>query len=212
MNRRVLRQLGNWDAMRAGLRWDIPDFYNIAERCCDSWAAIAPDQVAIVHVDGARGRVEWTYGQLKRASDGLAASLRARGVGCGDRVAVLLAQCPEVMITHMAVYKLGAVVLPLFTLFGPDALAYRLADSGARAVVTDAGQLDKVMALAGELPELREVYCIDGGPAPVCAFWDEVEAGRFDAPVQTRAEDPAVLIYTWARRATPRGCCTRIAS
>ena len=132
MNRRVLRQLGNWDAMRDGLRWDIPDFYNIAERCCDSWAAIAPDQVAIVHLDGAGGRVEWTYSQLKRASDGLAASLSARGVGRGDRVAVLLAQCPEVMITHMAVYKLGAVVLPLFTLFGPDALAYRLADSGAR--------------------------------------------------------------------------------
>jgi len=205
VDRRVLGQLGDWAAMRAGFRWDIPEFYNIAERCCDSWAAFAPDRVAIIHVDEAGGRREWTYAALKRASDGLAASMRARGVGPGDRVAVLLAQCPEVLISHMAAYKLGAVVLPLFVLFGPDALAYRLRDSGARVVVTDGGNLDKVMGLRADLPELHEVYCIDGGAPLVRGFWDEVEISPEFQPVATRAEDPACLIYTSGTTGDPKG-------
>ena len=191
--------------MRAGFRWDLPQHFNIAEQCCDSWARAAPDKTAIVHIDGDGARKVWTYRQLKRASDGLAASLKARGVGFGDRVAVLLAQCPEALITHMAAYKLGAVVLPLFTLFGPDALAYRLADSGARAVVTDAANLQKVLELRPDLPELREVYCIDGAAASVHGFWDEVEASPNFNPVATLADDPACLIYTSGTTGEPKG-------
>ena len=201
----MLRQIGDWPAMRAGFGWAVPEHFNIAERCCDSWAAIAPEKVAIVHIGGDGGRQEWSYGQLKRASDGLAASLRARGVGFGDRVAVLLAQCPEALITHMAAYKLGAVVLPLFTLFGPDALAYRLRDSGARALVTDAANLGKVLELQADLPELGEIYCTDGAAPPVRAFWDEVEVASDFVPVATRAEDPACLIYTSGTTGDPKG-------
>ncbi len=189
--------------MRAGFRWRIPARFNIAERCCDSWAAAEPDRVAVVHVGGER-RV-WTYGQLKRASDGLAASLRARGVARGDRVAVLLAQSPEVLVAHMAVLKLGAVVLPLFTLFGPDALRYRLADSGARAVVTDSENLPKIMELRGDLDDLHEVYSVDGGADPVRDFGAEIAAARGFAPVDTAAEDPAVLIYTSGTTGDPKG-------
>ncbi|MCG6901968.1 MAG: AMP-binding protein [Rhodobacter sp.] len=191
--------------MRARFRWQVPQRFNIAERCCDSWAREFSDRVAIVHLDGAGARQEWSYGRLKRASDGLAASLRARGVGFGDRVAVLLAQCPEVMIAHMAAYKLGAVVLPLFTLFGPDALDYRLRDSGARALVTDGDNLDKVMALRAGLPDLAEIYCIDRAAAPVRTFWDEVETASAFQPVDTLAEDPACLIYTSGTTGDPKG-------
>ncbi|KMW56397.1 Acetyl-coenzyme A synthetase [Candidatus Rhodobacter oscarellae] len=190
--------------MRAGFSWDIPAAYNIAERCCDSWAARQPDRVAIVDLSGG-ARAEWTYGQLKRASDGLAASLRARGVRQGDRVAVLLPQSPEVLITHLAAHKLGAIILPLFTLFGADALAYRLADSGAAAVVTDAANLDKLMALRPELPSLSEVYCTDAAAEPVRAFWDEIEAAQGLTPARTGAEDPACLIYTSGTTGDPKG-------
>jgi len=206
MSRRVLPRIGDWGAMRDGFSWRIPRAFNMAERCCDSWAIADPSRLAIRHIGADGVGVDWSFGQLKRASDGLAASLRARGVGRGDRVAVLLAQCPEVLITHMAVYKLGAVVLPLFTLFGPDALAYRLADSGACAVVTDAGNLDKVMALRPELPELREVYSIDAAKAPVRDFRDEIDraSGAF-TPEVTLAEDPALLIYTSGTTGSPKG-------
>jgi len=204
MQRRLLPEIGDWAAMRAGFRWDVPEYYNIAERCCDSWALDNPDKVAIIHIEADGARRVWTYGELKRASDGLAASLRARGVQRGDRVAVLLAQCPEVLISHMAAYKLGAVILPLFVLFGSDALAYRLRDSGARAVVTDVENLGKVQALRDELPELAEVYSVDGG-ADARGFWPEIDSASGFEPVVTRAGDAACLIYTSGTTGDPKG-------
>jgi acetyl-CoA synthetase len=112
-------------------------------------------------------------------------------------VAILLPQCPEVMITHFAAMKLGAIVLPLFTLFGSDALAFRLSDSGAKAVVTDAENLGKVLALKPGLPDLAEVYATGPAAAPVRAFWSEIEVAA-ETPARERvgAEDPAVLIFT----------------
>ena len=102
LKRQVFSDIGDWSRMRSKHRWNVPQHYNIAQQCCDSWATAAPDKVAIIHVAGDGVRRTLTYSQLKRASDGLAASLRSRGVMRGDRVAVLLAQCPEVIITHMA--------------------------------------------------------------------------------------------------------------
>ncbi|MDJ0626906.1 MAG: AMP-binding protein [Rhodobacter sp.] len=204
-SRRVLPRIGDWAGMRAGFRWRVPAKFNIAERCCESWARRAPGRAAVTHIGADGSRTVWTYGQLKRASDGLAASFRARGVARGDRVAVLLAQSPEVLVTHMAVYKLGAVILPLFTLFGPDALRYRLADSGARALVTDAANLDKVIALQSDLPELDEIYCLDGGAPPVRDFLAEIAAGHGIEPVDTAADDPALLIYTSGTTGDPKG-------
>ena len=64
--------------------------------------------------------------------------MRERGVGRGDRVAVLLPQGAAVPVAHVAIYKLGAVALPLAALFGVDALSYRLRDAGAKALVTNA--------------------------------------------------------------------------
>ncbi|WP_172300018.1 AMP-binding protein [Pseudoruegeria sp. HB172150] len=192
--------------MRAGFRWDVPARFNIARVCCDDWAARPADRVAVTHLGEDGSRQVWTFAQLKAASDALAASFRARGVGQGDRVAVLLAQSPEVLISHFATWKLGAVALPLFVLFGPDALAYRLRDSGAKLVVTDAANLDKVMDLRAELPELAEIYCVDGGPDPVRDLHAEIAAANAPiTPVDTAADDPAVLIYTSGTTGDPKG-------
>jgi len=121
-------------------------------------------------------------------------------------VAILLPQCPEVMITHFAAMKLGAIVLPLFTLFGSDALAFRLSDSGAKAVVTDAENLAKVLALRLELPDLAEVFSTDAATAPARDFWSEIDAASDAlAAVPVGAEDPAVLIYTSGTTGSPKG-------
>ncbi|MDF0602910.1 AMP-binding protein [Psychromarinibacter sp. C21-152] len=191
--------------MRAGFRWSVPARFNMGEACCDSWARADPTREAVVHLRGDGAVERWSYADLKRASDGLAASFRARGVGRGDRVGVFLAQAPEVLIAHLACYKLGAVALPLFALFGPDALAYRLGDSGARAVVTDADGLEKVMDLAPGLPELAAVYAVGGGAAPVRDFHGEIAAAGAFEPVETAADDPAVLIYTSGTTGDPKG-------
>lgn len=203
--RRAIAGPADWDTLRADFRWNVPADFTIARTCCDDWAARAPDRTAIFHI-GESGTRAWSYGDLKRASDRLANSLRERGVERGDRVAIVLPQCPEVMITHFAAMKLGAIVLPLFTLFGEDALSFRLADSGAKVAVTDGENLEKLLALRHDLPDLAEIYCTAAAQPPVRAFWDEIDAAA-DAftPVAAGAEDPAVLIYTSGTTGSPKG-------
>ena len=205
-NRRLIRDIGNWAAMRTAFRWNVPERFNIAQACCDSWARAQPDKTAIIHVGGDGVATPWKFAQLKDASDRLAVSLAARGVRPGDRVAVLLAQCPEVLISHFAVMKLGAIVLPLFALFGEDALRYRLRDSGAVALVTDPENLDKVQASRAGLPALREVYVTGPAAAPARGFWADIKAARDDlVPADTLADEPAVLIYTSGTTGPPKG-------
>ncbi|GIT92521.1 AMP-dependent synthetase [Jannaschia pagri] len=178
--------------MRAAFTWTIPEQFNIAHGCCDSWAEAEPDRIAIL--DLSDGRRTWTYGALKDASDRLAGVLSRAGVGRGDRVALLLPQQAEVMVAHFAAMKLGAISLPLFGLFGPEALEYRLRDSAARAVVSDATGLAKLSGL--DLPELSLRLDV--------ATWD-LSGAPLGAAVQTLAEDPAMMIYTSGTTGTPKG-------
>jgi len=205
-DRRLIRSGGGWEAMRAGFRWSIPARFNMAEACCDSWARAEPGRRAIIHLHGDGTVDEWTYGRLAAASDRLANALAAAGVGPGDRVAILLPQCPEVAITHFAAWKLGAVTLPLFTLFGPDALRYRLADSGAKAVVTDPENLSKLDEIRGDLADLAEIFVTADVAAPFRAFWEEIARASGEMrPAPTQADDPAVLIYTSGTTGPPKG-------
>ena len=116
----------------------MPARYNIGVDVCDRWAAARAGRLAILHVqpDGREDAI--TYGWLRETSNRLANVLRAHGVARGDRVAILLPQAPEVAAAHIAIYKLGAVALPIAILFGPDALSYRLQNSGAKALITNA--------------------------------------------------------------------------
>ncbi|MFC2968178.1 AMP-binding protein [Acidimangrovimonas pyrenivorans] len=210
MDRRLFRVRpesddSDWASLRTGFRWSIPAHFNIAEMCCDSWAREEPDRVALIDLAGGGAR-EWTYGQLKDASDRLANAFRARGLKKGDRVGVLLPQGAAVPIAHFAAQKLGAVALPLFTLFGAEALTYRLSDSAAKIVVTDGENLDKLMALRPDLPELAEVYSIDGAAGEARDLWAEIAAASPEiTPEPTLAEDPAVLIYTSGTTGAPKG-------
>src|SRR6056297_74311 len=205
-DRRLFRRRAGWQDLRDGFKWTIPARMNIAHLCCDSWAATRPDRVAVVHRHADGRRDSWTYGQLQRASDALAVALRAQGVGPGDRVAVLLPQHPAVLVTLFATLKLGAIALPLFTLFGEDALSYRLSDSSARAVVTDAATLDRVMALRPHLPALQTLITTGPAMAPALAFDDLIARdARGFRPADTAADDPAVMIYTSGTTGPPKG-------
>ncbi len=204
--RRLIPKIGNWQEMRAAFQWNVPEIFNISERCCDSWALQEPGKTALIHVPETGDVQNWSYGQLKEASDRFANVLAARGIGQSDRVAVLLAQCPEVMITHFAVMKLGAVVLPLFTLFGVDALRYRLKDSGAKAVISDAENVEKLIEIWPDLPKLASLFSIAPATQPVRNFWQDIKTANSNlTPLQTRADDPAVLIYTSGTTGPPKG-------
>lgn len=202
MTRSLVQWRGDWEATCAGFRWTIPETFNIAERCCDSWANSDPDRTALI----VPGGQDWTFAALKDASDRFANVLVAHGIGRGDRVAVLLPQAPEVMITHFAAMKLGAVSLPLFTLFGTDALAYRLADSGAKAVVTHSEGVEKLDAIAAETPQLKAIFNIDATATGSQDFWAMTKrASSALVPARTKANDPAMMIYTSGTTGDPKG-------
>ncbi len=205
MNRRLLTDFGDWEQTLSAFQWNVPEHFNIAERCVTSWARENPDRLALIDVNADGEQRRWSYGALEAASNRFANVLRAAGVSRGDRVAIILPQGPEVMIAHFAVYKLGAIALPLFALFGPDALQYRLQDSGAVAAITNADSIEKIVEIKGDLPDLKQVYCIDPSAAA-----EDFHAALATAPadfeaVQTLADDPACLIYTSGTTGNPKG-------
>ncbi|WP_419538955.1 AMP-binding protein [Methylorubrum populi] len=181
----------------ADFRWEIPERYNIASDVCDRWALTEPDRTALLVLDADDRPEPVSYGRLRSDSLRLAAALAARGVGAGDRVAVLLPQSVAVAVTHLAAYRLGAIALPLAGLFGESALQHRLADSGTRAVVTDAAGLAKLERLRPDLPDLATILSVDGASGAAEDFLSVLASAAED--FETRAtgpDDPALMIYT----------------
>ncbi|MBV9078551.1 MAG: AMP-binding protein [Methylobacteriaceae bacterium] len=172
----------------------------------DRWAAADPDRPAVIEVrpDGATDIL--TFEALRERSNRLADALRQRGIGPGDRVAVLLQQGVAVPVVHCAIYKLGAVALPLAAVFGADALAYRLADAGARAVVTGSVGAAKIATIRAELPALERVLSIHGPDGDVEGLDEAIREGSPDfTPRDTAADDPALMIYTSGTTGPPKG-------
>ncbi len=196
----------SYGAIRAAFRWRVPARYNIGVDCCDRWAD-GSGRLALLHRRENGGEPERiTFDALKARSNRLANTLRAHGIGRGDRVAVLLPQVPETAVAHLAAFKLGAISVPLFQLFGEQALEFRLRDCGAAALVTDAIGLSKLSGIRAGLPELRAVFAVDGPNDGALGL--PVLAGRAsDAlePVDTSADDPAVIIYTSGTTGSPKG-------
>ncbi|MEA2963942.1 MAG: acetyl-CoA synthetase, partial [Alphaproteobacteria bacterium] len=158
----VLPAASDYDALCRAFRWQVPAHYNIGVDVCDRWAASEPGRVAIFHV-GTNGAVqEISYGALRGSSNRLANALAAHGIRRGDRVAILLPQAPAVAASHIAIYKLGAIALPLAILFGNEAISYRLQDSGARALITNAPGLQKLAGARAAMPGLELVLSVDG--------------------------------------------------
>ena len=199
----MLQSARDYDELRARFAWQVPARYNIGVDACDRWAE-DPDRIALIHkqADGAVRR--YSFLELKRLSNRLANTLAAQGIARGDRVGILLPQAPETAVAHLAAYKLGAIAVPLFTLFGPEALEFRLSNSGAAALVTDQAGLEKVAGLREGLPGLKLLLSIDGGPA--LDFHAEIErASDAFTPCGTAADDPALIIYTSGTTGPPKG-------
>ena len=186
--------------------WQVPDIYNIGIDICDKHAH-RPQRLALIY-EKASGEVEqYTFGALKRISNQLANALTALGVKNGDRVAILLPQCPETAIAHIATYKIGGIAVPLFTLFGPDALTYRLTDSQAKVIITDTTGVDTLETIRHELPDLVHVLNIQSKKREgTIDFWECLDKGAVAfTPVATRADDPALIIYTSGTTGPPKG-------
>jgi acetyl-CoA synthetase len=185
--------------------WSIPATFNIAEAICDRH--VGAGRTALVHETAEGHSTEFTFEHLQERSRRLANALAAHGIAPGDRIGILLPQCPEALIVHLAAYRLGAVALPLFTLFGPDAIEYRLNDSGAKAVVSNAEGIEKLLMLRDRLvAEPLLIGIEDRSDGAVLGFSSLLEAAASDhVRVDTSAEDPAIIVYTSGTTGNPKG-------
>src|SRR5256886_1486169 len=186
-------------------QWSSPGGYNSGGSVIDRHAA-AGVSPALIEVEPSGKVTELGFAAVRELANRLANVLVAHGLSRGDRVAILLPQRKETAIAHVAVYKAGLVAVPLFKLFGEDALEFRLQDCGARAIVTDREELPKIERLRQRLPELRLVLCADGpgeGAVDLPAALERASS-RFET-VATAAEDPAVIIYTSGTTGQPKG-------
>ncbi|UCF82296.1 MAG: AMP-binding protein [Desulfobacteraceae bacterium] len=186
--------------------WEIPEYYNIGVDVCDKWAH-EKYRLALIYVDPDGREQKYSFWELKNISNQLANALKANGIKREDRVGILLSQRPETLISHVAIYKLGAIAVQLLTLFGPDAIEYRLLDSEAKGVITDIENLPKVMEMKDSLPNLKMIMVVDAGKDDnVLDFWKCVEKGSRDfTPVLTKPDDPALIIYTSGTTGQPKG-------
>lgn len=168
-----------------------------------------------------RAWVDVSWGELFDQVDAFAGFLHARGVGPGDRVAVLAENRPEWAVADLAAQALGAVNVPLYTTLPASQVAYIVRDSGAKGLVVSTGlQLRKADRLAAECPALGFVVSMaelrkDRPPDRTVAWDDAVAEGRAHALVHADAlaalgaavtpDDLSALIYTSGTTGLPKG-------
>jgi acetyl-CoA synthetase len=182
-----------YEAVRTSFRWRLPRRYNLGVDVCDRQPPAAP---AILVSDGRRVTRSVTFGELAELSNRLANVLRGLGVREGERVAILLPQSLETAVAHIAVYKLGAIAVPLSVLFGPEALEVRLSDADARLVIGETEGLERIDGLD------RELATIDAGRDFESLL---AQASRSFEPAPTGPDSPAIVIYTSGTTGPPKG-------
>jgi acetyl-CoA synthetase len=200
--------------------WFVGGGLNVVDACLGRWAAETPDAVAVVHEaeDGAIRTLSFREldDQVARARGGL----RALGIGRGDVVALYVPMTPEAVVALYAIASLGAMAVPLFSGFAQGAIASRLQDAGAKAVVTADGtvrrgrtsaMLPQLRGALASCPSVEHVIVVDnlGTPSALAATetaWADLLAHDPDPDVEpTSASDILLLAYTSGTTGRPKG-------
>ena len=193
---------------------------NLAHQCVDRWSVSTPEAPAVVW-EGEDGAVRtWSYADLRRECDRLARALRRLGVGPGEAVGIFLPMLPETVAAVMACSKIGAVWVPIFSGFGPDAIAVRLEDAGVKVILTadaflrkgrDVSMAETARGALARVASVRHTVVLrHAGEGAVTGEhdWAELVAGESDDPLPSEpleSEHPLFIGYTSGTTGRPKG-------
>jgi acetyl-CoA synthetase len=147
----------------------------------------------------------YSFREMRDRSARFAGVLRSLGVGRGDRVATLLPKSPELMIATLGLWRLGAVHVPLFTAFGPHAIAFRTGHSATRVIVTDLANRPKLAGLDLPVITVEERDGAAAGPGDLPFRAATAAAQPLADVVRVSGDDPFILIYTSGTTGQPKG-------
>src|SRR5262245_24517963 len=192
-----------WDASFQALGWSPDGDVNLGHTIVDRHRESGRMALRWFGKDGAAR--EASFADLACATDRFANALRALGVGKGDRVAGFLPRVPETLTVMLGTWKLGAVYVPIFTGFGPEAIAFRVGHSRARVLCTHREHRARVPTPLPGGATVVTVGCDRGGSSDV-DFHEALAAQPDRAELaRCRRDDPAVLLYTSGSTGPPKG-------
>lgn len=203
-------------------RWFSGGRINLSEACVDRWATMDPHRVALIAESEDGHRISYTFGELLCSVEKAAGAFTEAGAVKGDTVAVYLPMTVEAVVSMLAAARIGAIYVPIFSGFGAEAVASRLAASDPAVVVTaDAytrrgkpvamkETADRAIEVSGSDPTVLIVSNLGRTDTPVTSgrdrWWDNaIESARPLGAVPTSAEDPVLLAYTSGTTGKPKG-------
>ena len=198
--------MDRYEELYRAFRWRVPERYNIARACCGQWAE-ERTRFALYWEDESGASAAYSFWDIQRSANRLSNALAALGVKRGERVALLLPQRPETAIAYIAIFQMGAIALPLSHLFGPEALEYRMHHAEASVAIVEPATLANLWAIRDKLPGLRHVIGVGGARESGTQDWEPLlaRASSHFCPLDTKAEDPALIIYTSGTTGPPKG-------
>ncbi len=189
----MLAPSATYDEARAAFAWDISEQLNIGVQILDAPAALNPQATAIV--DGRTGNTT-SFGALADEAARLSGALLALGARRGDRVAVISSQGVRTLVVQAAILRSGLISVPLSERYGRDALAHRMADSGARFAFVSAAGAASLASVEDDLSDLEHIIALE--PTDGALQYDALlaDSGQAVAPADTGPDDPCLMIYT----------------
>ena len=202
-----------WEDIHKELDWLEDGGLNIAYEVIDRHIKTSLKDKIVLYWEGKDGEEEkYTFYDLYRLSNRFANVLKVLGIQKGDRVFTYLDRTPELYISLLGALKAGAVIGPLFSAFGPDAIRDRLQDSKARVLITNPRLIKTVHEVLGTLPDLKSIIIVNKGRSPYSFMDREIGyEGLMDKAsdefkiVRTNREDYAIMHYTSGTTGKPKG-------